>query len=139
MGSNASPSISYGIVVYEDGILNEDEMNEKFVEFVDEEGDLDNYWAFANGEDPIDMSFLERRDYNDKNPLPYEVLNFGCDGYDGWILHVPGTHFRGEDFSATNFTLPELDEVKLKRFEDFLKEHVGGTEKPDWILSVSYG
>lgn len=88
----------------------------------------------------IEEYFAVRREWEKKNPIPFEMVNVCSNECPEWIIAVPGSVMRAHRGCPVKIPskLQFDDQKVLKRYMDFLKSH-DITEEPSWYFASYWG
>jgi len=94
-------------------------------------------------EEKCDEYFEHQREWDEANPMPFELVNVCSADCPMWVIAVPTmktTACRGYPVVIDQGTLSTRGfSEEIERFREFLKEAFDITEEPKWFLGSYWG
>lgn len=87
----------------------------------------------------IEEYFERQREAEEKNPMPFVLVNYCSGDVPMYILAIPSTKKSASRGFPKEVTSLDLDEKDKERFLDVCKKHFGVEEDPQWYLSSYWG
>lgn len=132
MGTSSDANLFFGVI-----------FNEGF-EFPWGEEDITHWWRLQNGfteNDPrINWSFQQRREWDEQNPLPVELVNYCSLDYPIIALAVADTVITAHRGYPKKVQFDPVDSEKIIAFMSFCARFgIELPHEPAWILSSYLG